>query len=377
MKTLFASFLVFISIPVFAQSSLVTQIQEMEKNKDNLGIRILAKKNFKKKLTLNEWDEVRKVLKRNYSVGYDAVIAWDRQPSIANTNFTEIADEYTKALNEADNLMFQRKFSEAFDKYQSVAQEAKSKSQGIIEKSNYQFYYNVLHQMGRALYSQKKYSDALEVYSWIQPTYFQARQIMFEKMWAAFMAKRYDLALGAIASQNSGYFSKYLDPEAYLVQIYILKRLCQTQELDKLVTYLKQYKADLQKNKINLKDWAKGDMLRFSLVELLDEKAPKEMLKYVSEKDRLEEKKLVIKTIKNKYLKERPFIIEQINRIIGYALFAANENQKILTSINKLPDSAELEKTGHEFWPASDREEWFDEIGSHVFIGNTKCVAQK
>ena len=368
-----------LSVQSFAQGQpeLVRQIQDMEDHKDNLGIRILAKKNFKKKLSISEWDQIRKVIKRNYSIGFDAVIAWDRQVSVNGTNIDDIADDYTKTLAEADKLMLEKKFSEAFDKYQSVAQDAKSKSQGVIEASNYQFYYNVLHQMGRALYSLKKYNDALEVYSWIQPNYFQTRQVMFEKMWAGFMAKRYDLALGAIASQNSGYFSKYLDPEAYLVQIYILKRLCQIEQLDKLVSYLKQYKSDLQKNKINLKDWAKTDMLRFSLVQILDEKTPTDMLKYVNAKERAEEKKQIIKLIKDRYNKEKPMIIADINRIIGYALLAANENQKILSSVNKLPDSKELEKSGYEYWPSSDREEWFDEIGSHVFIGDTKCLAQK
>lgn len=377
MKTLFASLLVFVSLQSLAQTSLVGQLQELEKNNDNLGMRILVKKNFKKKLPVGEWDEIRKILKRNYSVGLDAVIAWDRQISIAGSSITEVGNEYTKTLEEADKLMLEKKFAEAFDKFQSVAQSAKSKSQGVIEKSNYQFYYNVIHQMGRALYSQKKFDDALEVYSWISPSYFQARQVMFEKMWASFMAKKYDLALGAIASQNSGYFSKYLDPEAYLVQIYILKRLCYTKTLDSLVTYLKKYKSDLQKNKVNLKDWAKTDVLRFSLVQILDEKTPPEMLKYVSAKERSEEKNNIIKLIREKYAKEKPFIIEQINRIIGYALLAANENHKVLTSVNKLPDSQELEKKGFEFWPAGDREEWFDEIGSHVYIGDTKCVSKK
>lgn len=370
--------MLFTGMSSYAQVSLVSQINEMEKNKDSLGIRIAVKKSYKKKFSFNEWDEVRRVLKRNYSVGYDAVIAWDRQVSIVNSNVLDIANQYVKTLNEADKLMAQKKFSAAFDLYQSVAQDSKLKSKGVIEKGNYQFYFNVLHQMGRALYAQKKYDDALEVYSWIQPSYLQARQIMFEKMWTGFMAKRYDVALGAIASQNSGYFSKYLDPESYLVQIYILKRLCQTNELDRLVQYLKQYQSDLETNKVNLKNWAKGDMLRFSLVQILDEKAPTEMLKYVNESERFEEKKKVIKLLKEKYLKEKPLIIEQIKRIIGYAMFAANENQKVLSSINKLPDSVELEKTGFEFWPSkSDREEWFDEIGSHVFIGDTKCVPQK
>ncbi|AZZ37423.1 hypothetical protein CIK05_11665 [Bdellovibrio sp. qaytius] len=377
MKSLFAVLLILFSSRVFAETNFLYQLQQLEQNKDNLGMRILVKKNYKTKFSVGEWDKVRKILKGNYSIGLDAVIAWDRQASITGSSIAAVSTEYTKTLEEADKLMLANKFSEAFDKYQAVAQDSKAKSRGVIEKSNYQFYYNVLHQMGRALYSQKKFNDALEVYSWIKPNYFQARQVMFEKMWASFMAKRYDLALGAIASQNSGYFSKYLDPESYLVQIYILKRLCYTTQLDKLVAYLKKYKSDLQTNKVNLKDWARADILRFSLVQILDEKTPPEMLKYVSAKERADEKNNIIKLIQAKYQSEKPVIIDQINRIIGYALLAANENNKILENINKLPDSKELSKTGFEFWPASDREEWFDEIGSHVFIGATKCVSKK
>jgi len=373
MKRLIFLFCIF-SVPAFAESEFISQMHTLEKAGDVLGMRILIKKNYKKKLSLRDWDDVRKILKRNYSIGYDAMIAWDRQLSITATILAPERDQYQKVLEEADRMMFEKKFDLAFEKYQSVAQDTKKSSNNKIEKNNFQFYFNVLHQMGRALYGMKKFSEAAEVYTWISPSYFLIRQVMFEKMWAAFRAERYDMALGAIASQNSAYFSRYLDPESYLVKIYILKRLCRQQELKSTLKEIGRYKEELKSNKIPLKSWAKTDMFRFSIIELIDEPTKEATLALVSSEERLAEKKRIIEQMKAKYVQEKPGILSQLDKIYGYGLLAVSEGQKMLSKISELPSSKEIEKKGSEFWPADSAEEWFDEVGSHVFIGESQCI---
>ena len=61
--------------------SMLKNIELLEKNSDDVAIRILIRKNFKKKLTVKEWFEIRKILIRRPKVGFDAIAAWDRQLS--------------------------------------------------------------------------------------------------------------------------------------------------------------------------------------------------------------------------------------------------------------------------------------------------------
>lgn len=355
--------------------NVIKVISEMEKNSDDLGIRIIVRKNFKKKLTIKDWFEIRKTLVRRPKVGFDAVTAWDRQISLKASTLEKESEQIFQFLEKADEYALNKDFEKSFDMYQRAAKYFKTSNKGRIPKGNQQLYLNIIHQMARTLYGQKRFNDSLEVYGWISPVYPQIRQVLFEKMWTAFRAGKYDLALGAIASQQSGYFSEYLHPESYLLKIYIFKRLCRKKDLAYTIESIKNYLASIKNGKFNYMEWAKTDLYYMSLAQLIEtsKNNRKAMLQYVSQKERDEEIKKITESLKERFKSQKEILQAQLERVYGYASLALSNDQDFLKPVSSLPETKVIEKKGYELWPAGDAEEWLDEIGSHVYIGQSEC----
>ncbi len=355
--------------------NVIKVISEMEKNSDDLGIRIIVRKNFKKKLTIKDWFEIRKTLVRRPKVGFDAVTAWDRQISLKASTLEKESEQIFQFLEKADEYALNKDFEKSFDMYQRAAKYFKTSNKGRIPKGNQQLYLNIIHQMARTLYGQKRFNDSLEVYGWISPVYPQIRQVLFEKMWTAFRAGKYDLALGAIASQQSGYFSEYLHPESYLLKIYIFKRLCRKKDLAYTIESIKNYLASIKNGKFNYMEWAKTDLYYMSLAQLIEtsKNNRKAMLQYVSQKERDEEIKKITESLKERFKSQKETLQAQLERVYGYASLALSNDQDFLKPVSSLPETKVIEKKGYELWPAGDAEEWLDEIGSHVYIGQSEC----
>lgn len=371
-------FLVFILIlsSLTAEANLVSNVQSLEEVGDDLGIRVLLRKNFRSKLTTSDWAKIRAVLSRRPNVGFDVVKAWDNQVSLRGTVLDKEANKVTAALEKADALMLAEKFEAAFTQYQVVAKYIKKSNNNRITRSLNQLYLNVLHQMARALYSAGRFQESLDVYAWIPPVYSQTRQVMFEKMWTAFRAGRIDLALGAIASQQSEFFSKYLDPESYLIKIYLLKRLCREREFKTTIESVRDYLQELKSGEFTYMDWARADLSRMSLAKLLqeDEKnGDKILLDLVSQEDREVERKKIRAYLQKKFSEQKKRLELQLTKVLGYGTIAITQEQRQLSQVKSLPESRILEAQGFELWPAGTGEEWTDEIGSHVFIGESQC----
>lgn len=355
--------------------NIIKVIHEMEKKSDDLGIRIIIRKNFKKKLTVKDWFEIRKVLVRRPKVGFDAITAWDRQISLKSSSLEKESDKIFQFLEKADEYALNKDFEKSFDMYQRAAKYFKTSNKGRVPKGNQQLYLNIIHQMARTLYGQKRFNDSLEVYGWISPVYPQIRQVLFEKMWTAFRAGKYDLALGAIASQQSGYFSDYLHPESYLIKIYIFKRLCRKKDLAYTIEAIKNYLASLKSGKFNYIEWAKTDLYYMSLAQLIEtsKEASPELTQYVSQKERSDELKKIQESLKERFKAQKEILQAQLERVYGYASLALSNDQDFLKPVSSLPETKVIEKKGYELWPAGDAEEWLDEIGSHVYIGQSEC----
>lgn len=370
-----------LSLPIIflmsiAQANFVGDSKSLEAAGDDIGLRVLVRKNFRTKFNLSEWAQIRAILTRRPNVGFDVVRAWDNQVSLKGTALEKEALKVSKALEKADAYAAAEEWDSAFINYQRVAQYIKRNNGGRITRSMNQLYLNILHQMARSLYGAKRMAEALEVYSWIPPVYSQTRQVMFEKMWTAFRAGKYDIALGAIASQQSEFFSRYLDPESYLIKIYILKRLCRDNELKATIDSVRFYLKELKGGSFTYLDWAKGDLSRMSLARLLEDNVhhpEKIRLDIVKEADRNAEKKKIEVYLQKKFLEEKPRLEMQLEKVLGYAAIAVTQEQKVLSHVKSLPESKILEAQGYELWPASTGEEWTDEIGSHIFIGESQC----
>ena len=359
--------------PAQAATSVVKQIRSMAAVGDDLGIRVLLRKTFKEKISLEDWGEINKVLNQRPNVGFDVLIAWYRQNSVRTFLALPENREVSEKLEQADDLMLKNDFQGAFSLYQQAGQVMKRNGK-VIRRVQLQLYFNILHSMGRALYGMKDWDQALEVYGWIPPTYFQARQIMFEKMWAAFRAGKLDRALGAVASQQSAFYSRYLEPESYLIKIYILKKLCRDRELSLTVASIKRYLELLKTGKISSVEWARNDLLRMSLANLII-KGDTQPAFGISREERLQEKRKIKSYLDYKFSMDKRRLISSLEKVLGYAVIAANTDQQALAKVTDLPPSSELEKAGNEYWPGS-YEEWVDEIGSHVFIGDSQCKAK-
>lgn len=357
-----------------AFANLESQLAQLELAKDDLGIRILLRENFRSNISEKTWRNVRAILGRRPSVGFDLVLAWDRHPAVKKTDKRTLLAMNT--LDKADALMLSKNFEDAFTSYQSVAKFFRVQSKSGIKKSNIQFYYSVLHSMARALFGAGRLNESLEVYSWIPASYYQTQQVLFEKMWAGFKAKRYDIALGAIASQRSAFYSEYLEPEAYLVQIYILKRLCRSEQAQFALESIKKFYKALQSGTLTYQEWSRRDLYWSSLQLLTERKNKKtELLDIVSEEKRLNEIKKIEDRLKKQFAINKPNLVESLRLVIGYSTLAV-KNDNTLGKVNKLEDPETLRSKGIEWWPAEDTEEWLDEIGSHVFVGESLCLAE-
>ncbi len=355
-----------------ATATFQSQLLQLEKAQDDLGIRILLREYFKRPIQYKEWRLGRTVLGRRPGAGFDLVMAWDRHPTIKKYDTRTV--KTIQAMEKADQLMLSKKFDEAFKVYQTVAKYFRSQSKSGIKKSNIQFYYSVLHSMGRALYGANRLPEALEVYGWIPGSYYQIQQVLFEKMWASFRAKRYDIALGAVASQRSAFFSDYLEPETYLVQIYSLKRLCRTEQAQAALNSLKKFYKTLRSGQFTYRDWVRRDLYWSSLQILTEPVAGRAVrLDIVSEDRRNAEIKKITERLKKQYDMNRPNLMESLRLVIGYSTLAI-KNEKMIGQVNNVEDPETLREKGIEWWPAEDTEEWLDEIGSHIFVGQSLCT---
>lgn len=370
MKFQLIIFSIFLATTSFA--SLESQLAQLEIAKDDLGIRILLRENYNSNISLKTWRNVRALLGRRPSAGFDLVLAWDRHSALKKMDKRTV--QAIGTLEKADKLMLDKNFEDAFTSYQSVAKFFRVQSQSGIKKSNVQFYYSVLHSMARALFGAGRLNESLDVYSWIPASYYQTQQVLFEKMWAGFKAKRYDVALGAIASQRSAFYSEFLEPEAYLVQIYILKRLCRSEQAQKALESIKKFYKALQSGSLTYQEWSRRD-LYWSSLQILTERNNKklERLDIVSEDKRLSEIVKIEDRLKKQFSVNKPNLVESLRLVIGYSTLAV-KNDNTLGKVNKLEDPITLRSKGIEWWPADDSEEWLDEIGSHVFVGESLCL---
>lgn len=187
------------------------------------------------------------------------------------------------------------------------------------------------------------------------------------------MAGRLDIAMGAIASQQSSYFADYLEPETYLVQIYIFKKLCRVDELhqvEKFITEIKK-KIDPKRGTYTMADWARSDNEYNLLYQLLDkpiEEGPWKNLK-------LAEQSLIKRTLEKRFTDDRERLNKQFDAIIAYSRLSVSMDKNIVVT-DIVPDREKLMKSAKEFWPVDDAEDWSDEIGQHLYIGASQCEKQ-
>jgi tetratricopeptide (TPR) repeat protein len=333
---------------------------------------------MQKNISYQDWKLVRNTIAKHPNVGYDVLFAWDHHKA-ANSKTASPDDlQLRQTLETADTMMLNKDFEGAFTNYQTAVESMKASYARKVPPENQAIYFNTFHQMARALYGAKRFEEAIKVYSWIPRSYYQFRQVLFEKMWAGFRTNRFDIVLGSIYSQNSAYFSRFLEPESYLVKLYTTKKLCYDDEYNRTLEEIKTY-VDLSKsNKLSLEEWAKSDIVYLSLYYLLQKKTKTNpQLQLIGEKVRKEERQKIAKYLQKNFESDKIRISTNLEKVLGYTQILKTGGNSV-EQVNHFPKSSTLSEQGFEYWPNGNSEEWVDEVGSSYFIGESRCkVAEK
>lgn len=347
---------------------LISALKKADEAGNHLAARITLKRLAAAKPTYAEWAYARSILTRKPIIGFDLLFKWDR---IA---FTDNRDAKTQGneqkvngwIDVSDDLMTKGRFQTAFGYYQYIARYLKKE---IVSKNreNNLLYLTTVHSMARALYGAGRFKESLEVYDWLPKNYPRYRQVLFEKMWAAFRASRADVAMGAIASQQSAYFSDFMEPESYLVQLYIYKKICRADKQKQVRNTVLQFKKKLQSGQYTYADWAKSDIETYSLLKLTNAPA--------TTQDEIKERESIKNALISRFEKEKIRLLSQLEQVVAYSYLAVAVDTLQLKK-NELNRSV-LRRGGSEFWPVDDAEDWVDEIGGHIFIGKSQCTAKK
>lgn len=347
--------------------------QALATAKDYLGLRIQLIKIYNQPISFKDWVKYRRLIYDQPQVGYDIIFAWDQHKKVNNIPIDATEKKVQFAIKKAEELIDQKSYLKAFQIYQAAATLIKNSYKQKIGKENKNIYYWLLHQMGRALYSSENYEQALEVYNWIPTKYYQFRQVQFEKMWTAFRLNKYDIAMGSIISQQSGYYSKYIEPESYLVKLYILKKLCNEAEVQKVTRDIDSYIEQIKNKKLKLKEWAKNDLYDYSTSLLVTTSETAGLTDIISVKERIEQKQKIIKKLNKKFIEEQARLEKDLKKVKGYALLAKAGAANELKETTTLPSSEILSAQGLEYWPTSKNEEWVDEAGQYFYNGKSLC----
>jgi hypothetical protein len=373
MKYLIAVFSIFISFQAGAQSDvkLVPELKRLIEGEDQLGARVLLQTASKSKLNYQTWLRIRNLLQENEVIGWDAIYAWEKlNPQAAE----QAKSDVNQSIARGDALMLKKKFNEAIAQYQNAARKMKAE----IDKgsqTNSQLYTETLHSLARALFGAGKYNDSVEVYSWIKPPYPRFRHVLFEKMWAAFHAKKIDVANGSIASQYSSYFSRFLEPESYLVQIYIYRKLCRKDDLNLAVQNAREFEKLLSTNTYTMAEWAKTDFDTMTQLYIVNN-SKNVSSKVVSEALREREKNKILKNLQTQFDIDRKRLAKEMKKVNAYINLAAVEDNKVFEPVVKIEMAGTFKKQIYEYWPAVDREDWLDELGYFYFVGGSQCASK-
>jgi len=347
---------------------LEKQAKSLAGRGDDLGLRIIVKRASLGNLTYAQWHFFRALIHHRPGVGWDLIRGWDRLPSagVATPLQVQIEDLITRA----DSAMTQKQFSGAASAY-SEALKILKRANISFGSDNFFLYQSISHSLARALYGQGQYTQALEVYQWISLNYPFFRQVQFEKMWAAFRAENYSLTLGAIASQMSSYYSSYLEPESYLVQYYLYRRLCRTADVTQVERAVANYKKLVLEGNLKLENWARHDNETMILSRLIDLNRSANDTSEIPRSQRLKEVQFIRQTLETRFRVDITRIREQMEKVAAYMNLARDAQKTDLPPIVKVPTYLSS-KT--EMWPVEDAEDWLDEIGHHIFIGESQCA---
>jgi hypothetical protein len=345
----------------------VEAVQSCANEGDDLGTRTLTLRAAKAELTGSQWRAIRTVLHSHPGVGWDLIRMWDL---VQKSEGAGPKAPLNQKIAEADELMSYGNFARSTSSYSAIAKSLRAQ-QVRFGQSNFFVYQSLMHSLARSLYGEGRYAESTEVYEWISTLYPFLRQVQFEKMWAGFRANNVSLALGAIASQRSSYFSPFLEPESYLIQYYLYRRLCRKKDMVQVLNEVRHFKEILDHKKFTLEMWARRDIETISMLRLT-----KPTSESCAAADTSEKENQILKIKENltaRYRNDLPRIESQMEKVVAYLNLAPEATKKDLPPIGEIMGLQKLLSSATEMWPVDDAEDWLDELGHHRFIGKSEC----
>ncbi len=329
------------------------------KNFELMSAREEIKKISQEKLNIKDWQQVRSLLHSHPSVGWDILLFWDTMAPLSESKIDSL-------IKSADQQSLEGHFLEAAFKYQSVIKKIQSKK-NWVQGPNYQLYLTLMHSLGRALYGARLFNEAFMVYRKIPSNYIYYKQVQFEIMWTTFRSQKYELTLGSLATQSSGFFSTFLEPEAYIVQYYVYRKICRQDESNLIVKNINDYFDKLKKNEISLDLWLKKDvetLLYNQILSLAKNNQQEKNNEYISLQNTMELRR---KADLKRLLDQMELVSAHVNLVQVKKTNELRSNKKLLIA------NEYIKRKDLETWDVDDNEVWSDELGRHVFKGKNLC----
>ena len=318
-----------------------------------LEARSLVEEMQQNKLKANEWVELRDIIHQFPQIGLDLLLSFDKRSPLPLNKIDLI-------IKRLDQLMMAKDFKKAASGYQIVLK-VMTKNKNFKNGRNYHLYWSIVHSLGRTLYALKQYDEAYKVYTTIPSSYPFYKQVQFELMWNTYMNGRLEYSLGAIATMASGHFSKILEPEVYLLQYYIYRRMCRDEEVDIIKKRVKLYQNILNKYKFPLVNWLKKDVETLVYKQILQSGD-------MNGKEGVRLKKLLDQRMNAEVKRWR----KEFDLVAAHLDVDSGKN-KNLEPVKTLLSVDQLLSTSNEKWNVEDNEIWSDELGKQVFIQKDLC----
>lgn len=336
---------------------------------DFVSLRVLASRAAHYNMDSEQWARVRNLLHHNPSAGWDIIWKWDHL--LLKDPMKSAQSEVNALWNQADALMAKKDFAHATPLYFKALDSIRNdvKSFGDV---NFFAQQTLQHSIARSLFGEGRFAESLEAYQKISLLYPFVRQIQFEKMWAAFRALNYSLTLGAIASQMSSYFNRYMEPESYLVQYYLYRRLCRKKDMAQVLATVQRFKQVIEKQRLKIDQWAKFDLETRILLQL-SRSQYSQATESVTERERQDEVLRIRTALEKRFTADLARLKSELEKVTAYLNMGSVAAPAELPAIPGKTDLKQILNSETEMWPVEDAEDWLDEIGHHHFVGQSEC----
>lgn len=353
---------------------LTKQFQLALQSKDFLSARVLIKNIASLKPNRTQWNTINKLLISNEPIGYDIIYKWGALKetlSLLSPQEKKIRD----LIRQADQWMLEEQFQASFSQFQKVAKTLKEELKAG-DQDNFLLYQSVIHSMSRALYGAGRYHESVEVNSWIDPRYPKYRQVLFERMWEGFRAHNVSIAMGAIASQRTVFFAQFLEPETYLLMIYLLKSLCRTDQIEIVRAELSDFQNKVKSlGTTKITEWARFDLEYFNLYKLINSQNPQANRFGVTQAQREKEKEKIRISLLSHVKDLGARLSKELDMVKAYASLAISA-QPLKANSMILTTRDEIAAKDRESWKLDDAEDWVDETGRHLYVGTNLCIQE-